>query len=217
MKVGPVLRRAGVTIPFFGLAAAVLGLMTRPVVPTSVPVPRASTFLIVTTENLSPAFRALDGWNRSRGCATHVVSLADTTGGREAGDAVAWLGSFCALRGTSGLLLGGDEALVPFLPDRAARAARFPRVGEPIPWPDLIAVPCPPGEGIPPGLRVGRAPVTTLSEAWRFVEACRASGRTLDRLLDSSSEATADLPGGGGFGFSAFASTRLPAEAPAAP
>ncbi len=217
MQVGPVLRRLGVTIPFFGVAAAVLGLMTRPVVPTSAPVPRASTFLIITTENLSPAFRALDGWNRSRGCPTHVVSLADTTGGREAGDAVAWLGSFCALRGTSGLLLGGDENLVPFLPGRTAHVTRPPRVGEPIQRPNLIAVPCPRGEGIPPGLRVGRAPVTTLSEAWRFVDACRASGRTLDRLLDSPSEATADLPGGGGFGLPAFASTRLPSEAPAAP
>jgi len=214
MKVGPAFRRLGVTVPFFALSAAVLGLLTRPVTPPSPPAHRSSTFLIVTTENLSPAFRALDGWNRSLGCPTRVVSLADTTGGPGAGDAVAWLGSFCALRGTSGLLLGGDENLVPFLSDRPplARTAPAPGAGYP---PDLVTVPCAPGEGVPPGLRVGRAPVRTLREAWAFVDACRASGRTLDRLLDSAPVTAA--AGGGRPRLPVFAATGMPVEAPATP
>jgi hypothetical protein len=216
MKVGPALRRLGATVPFFALAAVVLGLMTRPVVPPSPPPERASTFLIVTTENLSPAFRALDGWNRSQGCATRVVSLADTTGGEEAGDAVAWLGSFCALRGASGLLLGGDENLVPFLPEPPVPGAHSAPTPAPRFAPGLITIPCPPGEGLPPGLRVGRAPVRTLREAWAFVEACRANGRTVDRLLDPGTVSTASA-GGGTIRLPVFASTGVTAEAPAFP
>jgi hypothetical protein len=173
MNVRSALRRLAVTLPFFLVATAIMRVIALPL-DVSERTPRPLV-LIVTTEHLHPPFRALEQWNGTQGCRTRLVTLADHPGT----NVVSQLGALCREEGATGLLLGGDEQLIPLLApfDRAGPAPGYaggtPRV-----------FPVPAGEAaIPSGVRVSRAPVRDLGEAWAFVEACRTSGRTLDRLL----------------------------------
>jgi hypothetical protein len=154
-----------VTLPFFATAAVLLGVFGHPRQPVSSPV-----VLIVTTETLRPAFMALETWNDERGCPTRVLTLTDR-------GAPAWLdGLAVSRRDLRGLLLGGDRAQVPgILEEGGLRPLRMGTWTASGPFtarePRLLGVP------------VLRAPVRDLGEAWAFFEACRASGKTLDRLL----------------------------------
>ena len=47
----------------------------------------------------------------------------------------------------------------------------------------MVPIPTPRVSPMPPDLALGRIPVRNLDEAWAFVEACRESGETLDRLF----------------------------------
>ena len=188
MRVRSAFRRLGLTIPFFLAAALVLLYFSAPVVPVPAPVSGAeSSFLIVTTEGLRPAFEAFEDWNKAQGCRVSLVSLPEGEAPRRVEGMVAYLGALCALRGDTGLVLGGDHRLVPFLDrdDVPVSEASVPVSFASVATPRLVPVPPTPGSFLPEGLRVGRAPVRDLDEAWAFVEACRASGRTLDWLLAS--------------------------------
>ncbi len=186
MRVRSALRRFGLTIPFLIVAVLVLAYFSAPVVKGPGPVTGGeSSFLIVTTETLRPAFEAFEVWNREQGCPVTLVSLPEGGSPKRVETMVAYLGALCALRGSTGLVLGGDRQLVPFLEkehvpavESAARLS-FASVAAP----RLVPVPPSPGGFLPEGLRVSRAPVRDLDEAWAFVEACRASGRTLETLL----------------------------------
>ena len=137
--------------------------------PRSVPV-----VLIVTTERLHSPFRALELWNGSQGCQARLVTLGDPGGS----DLAVRLGELCRDQGATDLLLGGDERLIPLLA-RADGGRGGPAYADGTPRVFTV-----PARGmVPAGVRVSRAPVRDLGEAWAFVEACRTSGQTLDRLL----------------------------------
>jgi hypothetical protein len=175
-------RRLAVTLPFFTLAAVLLGFFGRTTAPPRGLDPHGSPLvLIVTTSSLRPAFEALQAWSDEEGCPTLMVALdRDSAGGW-----MAQLGPICTQRGVTGLLLGGNRQLIPALsgPERS-RAA--PRSDPEEKAPRLIAVPTPSDGTMPQGMRVGRAVVDDLPQAWAFVEACRGSGRTLAELLDQT-------------------------------
>lgn len=195
MRMRSLARRSGVPIPFLAVAFLVLTRFSGPA--ATVPhrtASRLAPFVIVTTPNLRPAFEALETWNEEQGCRVAVVSLPSDATPEHAEDLVAYMGAICSLRGTVGLVLGGDRRTVPGLAGTVETApvalyenllslAAFP--------PRWSPIPVPPAPMFPSGLRVGRVPVETPSEAWAFVDACRASGLTLDLLL----EETVDRPG----------------------
>ena len=119
MRVRSALRRLGLTIPFFAVAALVLIRFSSPVVhPPASPTAMGSSFLLVTTDGLRPAFEALEDWNHEQGCRVALVSLPDGSAPGRIEDMVTYLGALCALRGSTGLVLGGDQRLVPFLVNR---------------------------------------------------------------------------------------------------
>ncbi len=196
MIIRPALARLGVTIPFFVLASLVLGFFSRPVSRAVDAPAHASAFLIVTTESLRPPFQALESWNHERGCPTLLLTLGNPGSRGDLGSAVGYVSALCALRGTYGMLLGGDSRLLPLV---------LPVGGEQDPGPRASAggpqvprlVPVSPLVGLPAGLRVSRAPVRDLAEAWEFVNACRASGRTLDQLVGEGAPLTAVAATGG--------------------
>jgi hypothetical protein len=172
MKARSALRRLAVTIPFFLVATAIMRVVAGPL---DAPLPSSSPLvLIVTTERLHPPFRALELWNGTQGCRARLVTLEE----RGEGDLLSRLGDLCRDEGATDLLLGGDERLIPLLARAGARGAGPAcEDGTPRVFPVSAR-----GE-IPPSVRVSRAPVHDLGEAWAFVEACRTSGQTLDRLL----------------------------------
>jgi hypothetical protein len=186
MRVRSALRRFGLTIPFLVMATLVLVYFSAPVINGPAPVSGAgSSFLIVTTEALRPAFEAYEVWNQEQGCPVTLVSLPEGDSPKRVESMVTYLGALCALRGSTGLVLGGDRQLVPFLEweDLPPADSALPISLASMEPPRLVPIPPSPGGFLPEGLRVGRAPVRDLDEAWAFVEACRASGRTLESLL----------------------------------
>lgn len=193
MRIRSVLRRVGVTLPFFSTAAVVLGFFSNPAVPpVAEDVTDPSLILIATTKPLGPAFHALESWNDSRGCAAELVTLDDSFF-ENAGKAEARLAGLCREKGATGLLLGGHAELLPVMPEsgRILQPSAFPGGGA------LTRVPISADSGLW-GLTVGRAPVRDLAEAWDFVNACRLSGRTLDDLftVDVASGISLDHLGG---------------------
>lgn len=179
MSIRSVARRLAVTIPFFSLAAVVLGLLGNPAIPETPFVDASpSLVLIVTTESLDPAFRALGAWNQVQGCPADIVSIPPGFDHRATASRLAAL---CRQRQATGLLLGGNSELVPFLMEPGSVQPPSAPGGGPriLPVPALLA-------GLPQGVAVGRAPVGDLDEAWAFVNACRTSGRTLDQLITAS-------------------------------
>lgn len=172
MKLRSALRRLAVTVPFFLVATAIMRVIAGPLDisgPRTVPV-----VLIVTTERLQSPFRALELWNGSQGCQARLVTLGDPRGLNLAER----LNGLCRDQGATDLLLGGDEELIPLL----ARADE--ELGGPAYKDGTPRVFTVPARGVvPAGVRVSRAPVRNVGEAWAFVEACRTSGQTLDRLL----------------------------------
>lgn len=178
MRIRSVLRRAGVTLPFFSTAAVVLGFFSNPAAPPVVEhASNPSLILIATTKSLGPAFHALESWNDSRGCAAELITL-DESFFENAGRAESRLASLCREKGATGLLLGGHTELLPVMPesDRIVQPSSTP-MGK-----ALTRIPIAADSGLW-GLTVGRAPVRDLTEAWEFVNACRLSGRTLDELF----------------------------------
>jgi len=172
MNVRSALRRLAVTLPFFVVAAAIMRVVASPL-DASLP-PSSPLVLIVTTERLHPPFRALELWNGTQGCRTRLVTLDNPS----ETDLVSRLSALCREEGATDLLLGGDERLVPLLA-RAGAIGAGPACEDGTPRVFTVS-----GRGdIPPGVRVSRAPVHDVGEAWAFVEACRTSGQTLDRLL----------------------------------
>ncbi len=198
MKLGPACARLGLAVPYLALAAVALAFFGDPVVP---PAPSGSTgapTLIVTTEALRAPFEALEGWNRERGCASVVIGLTPGRGSGSMESMVAYLGALCARRGGAGLLLGGDQRLVPLWSGLGEDAGMPGTLPVHPPGPGLIPVPTAPGDGLPAGLRVGRAPVRNLAEAWAFVDFCRADGRTLDQMLGAAPGPALTARAGGG-------------------
>jgi hypothetical protein len=166
-------------LPFFSLAAVVLGLLGNPVVPETAFVDAPpSLVLIVTAESLDPAFRALGAWNQIQGCPSDIVSIPPGSDHRATASRLIAL---CRERRATGLLLGGNSELVPFLMEPGGIMPPSAPGGGPriLPVPALRT-------GLPEGMAVGRAPVGDLAEAWAFVNACRTSGRTLDQLITAS-------------------------------
>ncbi|HET9233966.1 MAG TPA: hypothetical protein VFP10_07500 [Candidatus Eisenbacteria bacterium] len=172
MMLRSALRRLAVTVPFFLVATAIMRVIAGPLDisgPRSVPV-----VLIVTTERLHSPFRALELWNGSQGCQARLVTLGDPRGANLAER----LSGLCRDQGATDLLLGGDEELIPLLA-RADEGVGGPAYKDGAPRVFTV-----PARGVvPAGVRVSRAPVRDVGEAWAFVEACRTSGQTLDRLL----------------------------------
>jgi len=161
-----------VTVPFFLVATAIMRMVAGPL---DAPLPPSSPLvLIVTTERLHPQFRALELWNGTQGCRARLVTLDDPS----ETDLVARLGELCRDEGATNLLLGGDERLIPLLA-RAGVNGAGPACEDGAPRVFSVSA----RGDIPPTVRVSRAPVHDLGEAWAFVEACRTSGQTLDRLL----------------------------------
>jgi len=173
-------RRLAVTVPFFTVAGVLLGFFSRPETPAE---PRVETpargVLIVTTADLDPAFRALETWNEERGCPAEVYTVPRLNL-RSGPGLAATLGVLSRERGVNAILLGGDRRQLPVTVadsrDPLSRTSAGLRI-EPVPTPDAVAMPA--------HLWMGRAPVTTLPEAWAFVEACRSNGKTLDELIRS--------------------------------
>jgi hypothetical protein len=189
MSIASVARRLAVTVPFFSLAAVVLGLLSNPAVPRSSLVDSPPPLiLIVTPESLNPAFLALGAWNQGQGGRSVIVPFEPGSDRREM---LYHLASLCRKEQATGLLLGGNAKLVPLLPDHAGHHSPvLPGSG-----PRILPVPTPRAGLMPKGLAVGRAPVGDLAEAWAFVNACRTSGRTLNQLMDASTvPSTAQLP-----------------------
>ena len=192
MRLRSFARRAGVPVPFLALSFLVLFRFSGPATVISHPSDRVSVpFVIVTTPDLEPAFRALESWNQEQGCEAAVVCLPAGTLPKQAEDLVTRVGAICSRHGTVGLVLGGDRSAVPGLAgavetvpaefydcflagvvDGTSSPPRFRR--EAVPSQPLF----------PSGLKVGRVPVETPTEAWAFVDACRSSGLTLSRLLE---------------------------------
>jgi hypothetical protein len=168
------LRRLAVTLPFFTLAGIVLTLFGRP----REAVVSQPVVLIVTSPALHPAFDALETWNDAHGCPARVVTLG--TGDDERSWAAQLVERFPGYR-IRGLLLGGDEAQVPAAAGVPGDGALTPRSGASVPT--VVPVPLVAREPELHGVPVLRAPVRDLPEAWAFFESCRASGRTLDRIL----------------------------------
>jgi len=175
MKLRSALRRLAVTAPFFLTAAAVLRIVAAPLDVS--PERSVPLVLIVTTERLHPAFRALELWNETQGCRARVVTLR---GSDFQGTVAPRLAALCREAGATGVLLGGAEDLVPLL--GGARTSSYLLLPEGK-APRVVAEPVPAPQSMPRGVLVGRAPVRDLEEAWAFVEACRTSGRTLDQLI----------------------------------
>jgi len=172
MKIRSVLRRLAVTVPFFVVAAAIMRMVAGPL---DAPLPPSSPMvLIVTTERLHPPFRALELWNGTQGCRARLVTLD----GSSETDLVARLSELCRDEGATDLLIGGDERLIPLLARAGTRGAG-PACEDGTPRVFTVST----RGDIPPQVRVSRAPVHDLGDAWEFVEACRTSGQTLDRLL----------------------------------
>ena len=143
--------------------------------PLDAPLPTSSPLvLIVTTERLHPPFRALELWNGTQGCRARLVTLDDAS----EIDLVSQLSELCRDEGATELLLGGDERLIPLLARGSARSGG-PACEDGTPRVFSVSA----RGNLPVGVRVTRAPVHDLGEAWAFVEACRTSGQTLDRLL----------------------------------
>lgn len=180
MKLQSVGRRLAVTVPFFIIAALVLGFLGDPVIPErSRPADASPLVLIVTTEAFHQPFHALETWNQARGCPVKVVTIEGLEKGSRT-DTEVDLAEACRELGATGLLLGGTSALIPLFPSSfriqtgSAKESRAPEI-----------LPVPPGHEQPflKEVPVGRAPVADLAEAWAFVEACRTSGQTLDYLI----------------------------------
>jgi len=177
------LRRLAVTLPFFLLATIVLAMLSDPYTPRGTQANRAlgSPVLIITAEPLRPAFEALVDWNRDQGCLTYVIALERLGVPDPSEEELAYLSTLCALKGVSSVLLGGDALLAgggAGVSPSGVAELQGPR------RPHVVPVPVSEAQALPDGFRVGRAPVRTLGEAWEFVDACRAHGQTLDRLLD---------------------------------
>lgn len=190
MRLVSAARRLAVTVPFFATAAVLLGFFARPQSVSGPAADRESgSILIVTTPDLNPAFRALQSWNRRHGCATDVYTLPRL--GSDAPGLETMLGVLCRQRGIRGILLGGDRRQLPVTAaDTRVRGLVSDRAGlriEPVPVPEAAAVPA--------HLWMARAPVATLTEAWRFVEICRENGQTLDVLMGNGG-ALASMPPG---------------------
>ena len=172
MKLRSALRRLAVTVPFFFVASTIMRMVAGPL---DAPLPPASPLvLIVTTEHLHSPFRALELWNGTQGCRARLVTLDDPS----EMDVVSRLSGLCREEGATDLLLGGDERLIPLLARAGARGAG-PACADGTPRVFSVSA----RGDLPAGIRVTRAPVHDLGEAWAFVEACRTSGQTLDRLL----------------------------------
>ena len=173
MKVRSALRRLAVTVPFFLVAAAIMrvaaGPLDAPLSPSASPL-----VLIVTTERLHSPFRALELWNGTQGCRARLVTLDDPSQTNLA----TRLSTLCRDEGATDILLGGDERLMPLLA-RAGAGGAGPACEDGTPRVFTVAA----HGSIPSSVRVSRAPVHDVGEAWAFVEACRTSGQTLDRLL----------------------------------
>ena len=179
MNVRSALRRLAVTVPFFLVALTIMRVVAGPL---DAPLPPSSPLvLIVTTERLHPPFRALELWNGTQGCRARLVTIDDPSDA----DLASRLCALCRDEGATDLLLGGDERLIPLLFSGNGSASRASTIGAgPACEDGTPRVFTVLGRGdIPPGVRVSRAPVHDLGEAWAFVEACRTSGQTLDRLL----------------------------------
>lgn len=176
MSIRSVISRLAVTLPFFALAALLLGGFADPVPPQPLANVDGAPILIVTTSELRPAFTALESWNRRQGCETVVLELDRRV--TRLDDQMGYLGAVCARRGIRALLIGGNDALMPVRRD-------FGEIEPASTKPSLRLLPLDPilGTPLPHGIRLGRVPVATLSEAWEFVEACQSSGETLDRLV----------------------------------
>jgi len=179
-------RRLAVTLPFFAVSLVVLARFSGPQADAYAPIAAASeqAVLIVTARPLAPAFEALVDWNRGQGCPTYVVSLERVGVPDPSEGELSYLSTFCALRGVSRILLGGDARIVADGGDLDPLHYRPPSG----PW----VIPVSPGaaRSLPDGFRMGRAPVRTLGEAWDFVAACRTSGKTLDVLLERPAAAS---------------------------
>jgi hypothetical protein len=197
MRLRSVARRLAVTLPFFAVSAVVLGFFSNPTVPGSADLDDPSSLvLIVTTESLHPAFRALEIWSQAHGCPSDVVALGS---GFEARAGVFYLASLCRERRATSLLLGGDSHILPMMSGAAGERVAPGSTG----GPRILLVPTPRKGVIPEGVAVGRAPVKDLAEAWDFVNAVRTSGLNLDQLIVATSDVAARLreetrPAGGG-------------------
>ncbi len=172
------LRRLAITLPFFGTAMVVLAVFGKPTSSLS-PETDSALILIVTNEALNPAFEELESWNRSQGCRSALLTL--DMGPRNEQRFVEELGALCRERGVTGVLLGGNRHQLPLM-SGSGRGQSFPGPdAEGIPH--MVPIPMPRLSPMPPDLALGRVPVGNLDEAWAFVEACRESGETLDRLF----------------------------------
>lgn len=183
MALKSALRRLVVTLPFFALAAVLLGFFGETKLTPRADPKGSPLVLIVTTSSLRPAFEALQSWSDEQGTPTLMLAL-DPEPGRRSQRWMAQLGPICTRKGVTGVLLGGNQRLIP---GTDSRQFVEPRRG--LSLPDghrLIPVPTPSDGPIPEGLRVGRAVVDDLPQAWAFVRACRGSGRTLPQLLDQT-------------------------------
>jgi hypothetical protein len=182
MKLRSALRRLAVTLPFFAVAAVIMGLFSDPLSPGRPnPDGLSPLILIVTTESLHPAFKALDDWNRAHGCSSRLITLDGKRIPKSESGLMTRIGALCREQGVTGLLLGGDRRHVPLMHGRG-RGQFNPETKTGMP--QVVPIPTPPGVVMPAGLVVGRAPVRSLEEAWTFVNACRESGQTLDILIE---------------------------------
>lgn len=178
MMLRSALRRLAITLPFFGTAVVVLALFGKPTSSISLKADSA-LILIVTNEALNPAFEELESWNRSQGCRSALLTL--DMGARNEQRFVEELGAMCRERGVTGVLLGGNRHQLPLMSGSGR--------GQLSPGPDaqgiphVVPIPMPRVSPMPPDLVLGRVSVGNLDEAWAFVEACRESGKTLDRLF----------------------------------
>jgi hypothetical protein len=194
------LRRLAVTVPFFTLAGIVLTLFGHPR-DAGVPQP---VVVIVTSPALHPAFDALENWNDAHGCPARVVTVG--VGAEESSWSAGLTAQLPGYR-IRGLLLGGDEAQVPGTPGDAVESSPPALGGETVPT--VVPVPLTGREPAFRGVPVLRAPVRNLPEAWAFFESCRASGRTLDRILAGEvASAERDHPSAGAADLAAVARPR---------
>jgi hypothetical protein len=183
MNVGSALGRLAVTVPFLFLATALLGFFAAPLVPADDGrgITTSTGVLIVTIDPLRAPFEALDDWNRQQGCSSYVVTLTGQGRLVPHESQLLYLGNLCSRYRVQTVLLGGNPSLVPLLGPEEADPARGASTES---RPEVELLPAPSRWPENEGLRLGRAPVGNLEEAWAFVNACRSQGLTLDQLLE---------------------------------
>jgi len=138
----------------------------------------AGSYLIISSSELLPAFQDLGIWIRDEGANSLVLSL-ETVGSRRTPEdrrrLFEYLGDVARGHGYATLIVA------------EAGVGENASVGESPPWGGISS-------GIP-ATGIQYVPVSTLAEAWDFVERCRAGGLPLQESLFAEGDLLSAVPG----------------------